>query len=382
MDFDLTDEQVMIRNLAREFADSEIAPRAEHFDKHKEFPYEIVAKLADLGFLGLPVPEEYGGAGADTVSYAVAVEELSRGDASVGITVAAHTSLGTMPFLLFGTEAQKQEYVPRLAAGEMLWSFGLTEPQAGSDAGATQTRAKLDGGEWVINGTKSFITNSGTRISGGVTITAVTGTREDGKPEISNLIVPTGARGYIVSRDYDKMGWRASDTHELAFTDARVPEGNLLGTRGEGFHQFLTILDGGRISVAALSVGLAQAALDSSITYAKERVQFGKPIAAFEAIQFKIADMQTEIELARLMTYKAAWLKDQGRDFRMEAGMAKLFAGEVATRAAGHAVQIHGGYGVMEEFPVARYWRDVKIGEIGEGTSEIQRLVIARLLGL
>ncbi len=382
MDFDLTDEQVMIRNLAREFADSEIAPRAEHFDKHKEFPYEIVAKLADLGFLGLPVPEEYGGAGADTVSYAVAVEELSRGDASVGITVAAHTSLGTMPFLLFGTEAQKQEYVPRLAAGEMLWSFGLTEPQAGSDAGATQTRAKLDGGEWVINGTKSFITNSGTRISGGVTITAMTGTREDGKPEISNLIVPTGARGYIVSRDYDKMGWRASDTHELAFTDARVPEGNLLGTRGEGFHQFLTILDGGRISVAALSVGLAQAALDSSITYAKERVQFGKPIAAFEAIQFKIADMQTEIELARLMTYKAAWLKDQGRDFRMEAGMAKLFAGEVATRAAGHAVQIHGGYGVMEEFPVARYWRDVKIGEIGEGTSEIQRLVIARLLGL
>ncbi len=382
MDFDLTDEQVMIRNLAREFADSEIAPRAEHFDKHKEFPYEIVAKLADLGFLGLPVPEEYGGAGADTVSYAVAVEELSRGDASVGITVAAHTSLGTMPFLLFGTEAQKQEYVPRLAAGEMLWSFGLTEPQAGSDAGATQTRAKLDGGEWVINGTKSFITNSGTRISGGVTITAMTGTREDGKPEISNLIVPTGARGYIVSRDYDKMGWRASDTHELAFTDARVPEGNLLGARGEGFHQFLTILDGGRISVAALSVGLAQAALDSSITYAKERVQFGKPIAAFEAIQFKIADMQTEIELARLMTYKAAWLKDQGRDFRMEAGMAKLFAGEVATRAAGHAVQIHGGYGVMEEFPVARYWRDVKIGEIGEGTSEIQRLVIARLLGL
>lgn len=382
MDFDLTDEQVMIRNLAREFADSEIAPNAEHYDKRKEFPYEIVSKLAELGFLGLPVPEAYGGAGADTLSYAIAVEELSRGDASVGITVAAHTSLGTMPFLLYGTEAQKQEHVPRLAAGEMFWSFGLTEPQAGSDAGATQTKAQLDNGQWVINGTKSFITNSGTRISGGVTITAVTGAREDGKPEISNIIVPTSTSGYAVSKDYDKMGWRASDTHELAFTDARVPEENLLGTRGEGFHQFLTILDGGRISVAALSVGLAQASLDASIKYARERVQFGKPIAAFEAIQFKIADMQTEIELARLMTYKAAWLKDQGRDFRMEAGMAKLFAGEVATRAANHAVQIHGGYGVMEEFPVARYWRDVKIGEIGEGTSEIQRLVIARLLGL
>jgi butyryl-CoA dehydrogenase len=382
VDFDLTDEQVMIRNLAREFAEGEVAPRAEHYDKNREFPYDIVAKLAELGFLGLPVPEEYGGAGADTVSYAVTVEELSRGDASVGITVAAHTSLGTMPFLLFGSEEQKREYVPALASGEMLWSFGLTEPQAGSDAGATRTAAVLDNGEWVINGVKSFITNSGTRISGGVTITAVTGTRDDGRPEISNLIVPTGTPGYAVSREYDKMGWRASDTHELSFTDARVPEGNLLGERGEGFHQFLTVLDGGRISVAALSVGLAQAALDASIKYAKERVQFGKPISAFEAIQFKIADMQTEIELARLMTYKAAWLKDQGRDFRMAAGMAKLFSGEVATRAANHAVQIHGGYGIMEEFPVARYWRDVKIGEIGEGTSEIQRLVIARLLGL
>lgn len=382
MDFNLSDEQVMIRNLAREFAETEIAPRAEHFDKNKEFPYEIVSKLADLGFLGLPVPEKYGGAGADTLSYAIAVEELSRGDASVGITVAAHTSLGSMPFLLFGTEQQKQEYLPQLASGEMLWAFGLTEPQAGSDAGATQTRADLRDGEWVINGTKSFITNSGTRMSGGVTITAVTGTRADGKPEISNVIVRTGTPGYTVSREYDKMGWRASDTHELVFTDARVPEANMLGVRGDGFHQFLTILDGGRISVAALSVGLAQAALDASVRYAKARVQFGKPISSYEAIQFKIADMQTEIELARLMTYKAAWLKDQGRDFRMSAGMAKLFAGEVATRAANHAVQIHGGYGVMEEFPVARYWRDVKIGEIGEGTSEIQRLVIARLLGL
>ena len=372
----------MIRDLAREFADDEIAPRAEHYDKAKEFPYDIVAKLAELGFLGLPIPEKYGGTGADTLTYAVAVEEISRGDASVGITMAAHTSLGTQPFLLFGSEEQKEEYVPRLASGEMLWAFGLTEPQAGSDAGATATKAVESDGHWVINGVKSFITNSGTSISGGVTITAVTGTRPDGTPEISNVIVPMGTAGYSVSKDYDKMGWRASDTHELAFQDARVPRENLLGQRGEGFHQFLTILDGGRISVAALSVGLAQAAYDAAFRYATERTQFGKPISKFQAIQFRLADMATEIELARLMTYKAAWLKDQGRDFRLAAGMAKLYAAEVATRAANHAVQIHGGYGIMEEFPVARYWRDVKIGEIGEGTSEIQRTVIARLLGV
>lgn len=372
----------MIRNLAREFAENEIAPRAEYYDQHKEFPYDIVAKMADLGFLGLPVPEEYGGAGADTLSYAIAVEEISRGDASVGITMAAHTSLGTMPFLLFGSEEQKRQYVPRLASGEMLWAFGLTEPQAGSDAGATQTRAVLEGGEWVINGTKSFITNSGTRISGGVTITAVTGMRSDGRREVSNLIVPTGTAGYSVAKDYNKMGWRASDTHELAFVDARVPEGNVLGTRSEGFHQFLTVLDGGRISVAALNVGVAQAALDAALKYAKERVQFGRPIGKFEAIQFKLAQMATEIEHARLMTYKAAWQKDHGQDFRMVAGMAKLFSGEVATRTANEAVQVHGGYGIMEEFPVARYWRDVKIGEIGEGTNEIQKMVIARFLGL
>lgn len=371
----------MIRNLAREFADNEIAPRAEYYDHHKEFPYDLVSKLAELGFLGLPIPEEYGGAGADTLSYAVAVEEISRGDASVGITMAAHTSLGTMPFLMFGTEEQKQEYIPRLATGEMLWSFGLTEPNAGSDAGACRTKANLRDGKWVINGTKSFITNSGTRISGGVTITAVTGTAASGRSEISNVIVPTGTPGYTVSKDYTKMGWRASDTHELAFSDASVPEENLLGPRGEGFHQFLTILDGGRISVAALNVGLAQACYDASFRYATERMQFGKPISKFQAIQHKLADMATEIELARTMTYKAAWLKDQNRDFRLSAGMAKLFSGEVATRAANHAVQIHGGYGIMEEFPVARYWRDVKIGEIGEGTSEIQRGVIAKLLG-
>lgn len=341
-----------------------------------------MARLAELGFLGIPIPEGYGGIGADTLSYVLAVEELSRADASVGITVAAHTSLGTMPFLLFGTDAQKQEYVPRLAGGEMLWAFGLTEPQAGSDAGATRTRAELQDGTWVINGTKSFITNSGTRISGGVTITAVTGRTADGRNEISNIIVPTGTTGYAIAKDYDKMGWRASDTHELAFSDARVPEGNVLGIRGEGFHQFLQILDGGRISVAALSVGLAQACYDASAGYARERVQFGKPIAEFEAIRFMLAEMATEIELARTMTYKAAWLKDQGRDFRLAAAMAKLNAGEVATRCANRAVQIHGGYGIMEEFPVARYWRDTKIGEIGEGTNQIQMLVISRLLGV
>jgi butyryl-CoA dehydrogenase len=287
-----------------------------------------------------------------------------------------------MPFLMFGTEQQKRDYVPALAAGQSLWSFGLTEPNAGSDAGATRTKASLENGQWVINGVKSFITNSGTSISGGVTITAVTGTREGGRSEISNIIVPSGTAGYSVSKDYDKMGWRASDTHELAFSDARVPQENLLGPSGEGFHQFLQVLDGGRISVAALSVGLAQACYDASFRYATERHQFGKPISKFQTIQFMLADMATSIELGRLMTYKAAWLKDQDRDFRKEAGMAKLFAGEIATRCANQAIQIHGGYGIMEEFPVARYWRDVKIGEIGEGTSEIQRGVIARLLGI
>lgn len=370
----------MIRDLAREFADKEVAPRAEYYDHHKEFPYDVVKKMAALGFLGLPIPEEYGGAGADTLTYALVVEEISRGDASVGITLAAHTSLGTMPFLLFGNDRQKQEHIPPLASGEQLWAFGLTEPNAGSDAGATQTRAQFESGEWVVNGVKSFITNSGTTLSGGVTITAVTGTRKDGRNEISNIVVPDGTPGYTVAAGYNKMGWRASDTHELAFHDARVPEANLLGPRGEGYHQFLTILDGGRISVAALNVGLARAAYDAASKYARERQQFGRSLNKFQAIQFQLADMATEIEMARLMTYKAAWQKDQGRDFRLAAGMAKLFSGEVATRACNHAVQIHGGYGIMEEFPVARYWRDVKIGEIGEGTSEIQRGVIARLL--
>ncbi len=381
MDFSLTPEQELIRRTCRDFAQQVIAPRAEEMDRTGAFPYEIVTQMAELGLMGLPFPEEYGGAGADTVSYALAVEEISRADASTGITMAAHISLGSSPFYLFGSEEQKQEYLVPLARGERLWGFGLTEPGAGSDAGATSTRAELRDGHWVVNGSKQFITNSGTRITGGVTITAVTGKRADGKPEISNIIVPSGTPGFDVAPPYHKMGWRASDTHELAFRDCAVPEENLLGECGQGFHQFLQILDGGRISVAALSVGLAQACYDAAFAYAKERRQFGQPIAAFQAIQFKLADMATEIELARLMTLKAAWLKDQGKDFRLAAGMAKLYAAETSKRAADQAVQIHGGYGFMDEYAVSRYWRDCKINEIGEGTSEVQRLVIAKLLG-
>ncbi len=382
MNFDLTDEQRLIQRTVREFAQAEVAPRAEEMDRTHQFPYDLVATMADLGLMGLPYPEQYGGAGGDTVSYAIAVEEVSRADASTGITLAAHVSLGSAPFYLFGSEAQKQDYLVPLARGERLWGFGLTEPEAGSDAGATRTRAEHRNGCWVINGAKCFITNSGTRITAGVTVAAVTGKRPDGKSEISTIIVPSSTPGFHVEPPYNKMGWRASDTHGLTFTDCAVPEENLLGTRGGGYKQFLEVLDGGRISVAALSVGLAQACLDASLAYAKQRRQFGQPIGKFQAIQFKIADMATEIELARLMTYKAAWLKDQKRDFSRTAGMAKLFASETSKRAADQAVQIHGGYGFMDEYPVSRYYRDCKINEIGEGTSEVQRLVIARQLGL
>jgi len=382
MNFDLTDEQRLIQRTVREFAQAEVAPRAEEMDRTHQFPYDLVATMADLGLMGLPYPEQYGGAGGDTVSYAIAVEEVSRADASTGITLAAHVSLGSAPFYLFGSEAQKQDYLVPLARGERLWGFGLTEPEAGSDAGATRTRAELRSGCWVINGAKCFITNSGTRITAGVTVAAVTGKRPDGKSEISTIIVPSSTPGFHVEPPYNKMGWRASDTHGLTFTDCAVPEENLLGTRGGGYKQFLEVLDGGRISVAALSVGLAQACLDASLAYAKQRRQFGQAIGKFQAIQFKIADMATEIELARLMTYKAAWLKDQKRDFSRTAGMAKLFASETSKRAADQAVQIHGGYGFMDEYPVSRYYRDCKINEIGEGTSEVQRLVIARQLGL
>ena len=382
MNFDLSDEQKAIQNLCREFAQEEVAPRAEAMDREEAFPYDLVKKMADLGLMGLPFPEKYGGSGADTISYALAVMEIARADASTAITMAAHVSLGASPFYLFGTEEQKQKYLVPLAQGEMLWGFGLTEPGAGSDAGGTQTKAVLKDGSWVINGTKAFITNSGTDITGGTTITAVTGTTANGKSEISTIAVPQDTPGFARSKKYKKMGWRASDTRELSFNDAAVPEANLLGARGKGLQNFLTILDGGRISVGALSIGLAMGAYDEALKYAKERHQFGKPISKFQAIQFKLADMLTEIEHAKLMILKAAWEKDNGRDFAMTASLAKLFSGEVSRRVVNEALQVHGGYGFMDEYPVSRMYRDQKINEIGEGTNEIQRLVIARMLGL
>ncbi len=380
MDFALSDEQQMIRDMCREFAEDEIKPRAEQMDHTAAFPYDLVRKMGELGLLGLPFPEAYGGAGADFLAYCVALEEIGRGDAAVAITMEAHTSLGATPFFLFGSEEQKQEYLVPLARGEQLWAFGLTEPGAGSDSAGTQTRAELCDGAWRINGAKNFITNAGTDMTGGVTITAVTGTMPDGHKEITNLIVPRGTPGYVIGNPYHKMGWRASDTRPLSFEDCRVPEGNILGNRGDGFRQFMRILDAGRVAIAAMSVGLAQACLDESLKYARERQQFGRPINTFEAIQFKLADMATEIELARLMYYKAAWLHLRDEPYTREASMAKLYASETAKRCADRAVQIHGGYGFMDEYPVSRYWRNVKAHEIGEGTSEVQRIIISKQL--
>ena len=377
MDFDLTPEQELIRDTVRSFARERIQPVAAALDLESRFPYELVAELAELGLMGLPIPEEYGGAGGDTVSYAIAIEELTRVDSSVAITVAAHTSLGTMPILLYGSEAQKQQWLPDLASGKRLAAFGLTEAGAGSDAGNTRTTADLQDGSWVINGAKLFITNAGTDITWGVTITARTG--ED---EISNVVVENGTPGYTISAPMKKLGWRASDTRELSFEECAVPEANLLGERGAGFKQFLEILDGGRISVAAMGVGLAQGAYDLAFAYAKEREQFGKPISRFQAIQFKLADMATEIEAGRGLVLKAAWLKDEGRDFAQQAAMAKLYSGELSKRVVDAALQIHGGFGYMEEAAISRLYRDQKILEIGEGTNEVQRMVIARLLGL
>ena len=377
VNFDLTEEQELVRRTVRDFAEQKVAPVAEELDREHRFPYELVAELAELGLMGMPIPEEYGGGGSDTLSYAIAIEELTRIDSSVAITVAAHTSLGTMPIFLFGSEEQKREWLPDLASGKKLAAFGLTEPGAGSDAAASRTRAELQDGEWVINGSKIFITNAGTDISACVTITALT---DEG--EISNLIVPNGTPGYEISAPMEKLGWRASDTRELSFKDARVPEGNLLGERGKGFQQFLEILDGGRISVAAMGVGLAQGAYDLAFKYAQEREQFGKPIASFQAIQFQLADMAVEIEAGRNLVYKAAWLKDEGREFAKEAAMAKLYTGELSHRVVNQALQIHGGYGFMDESAISRLYRDQKILEIGEGTNEVQRMVIARHLGL
>jgi short-chain 2-methylacyl-CoA dehydrogenase len=377
VNFDLTEEQELVRRTVRDFAEQKVAPVAEELDREHRFPYDLVAELAELGLMGMPIPEEYGGGGSDTLAYAIAVEELTRIDSSVAITVAAHTSLGTMPIFLFGSEEQKREWLPDLASGKKLAAFGLTEPGAGSDAAASRTRAELRDGEWVINGAKIFITNAGTDISACVTITALTG-----EGEISNLIVPNGVPGYEISAPMEKLGWRASDTRELSFKEVRVPEGNLLGERGQGFRQFLEILDGGRISVAAMGVGLAQGAYDLAFKYAQEREQFGKPIASFQAIQFQLADMAVEIEAGRNLVYKAAWLKDQGREFAKEAAMAKLYTGELSHRVVNQALQIHGGYGFMDESAISRLYRDQKILEIGEGTNEVQRMVIARHLGL
>jgi short/branched chain acyl-CoA dehydrogenase len=375
MNFDLTPEHELVRSTVREFAEERVGPLASELDGASRFPYELVAELAELGLMGMPIPEEYGGGGTDTVAYAIAIEELTRVDSSIAITVAAHTSLGTMPIFLFGNDRQKREWLPRLAGGEQLAAFGLTESDAGSDAGATRTRAELRDGSWVINGSKIFITNAGTDISGCVTITARTDDNE-----ISNVIVPNGTPGYGISAPMHKLGWHASDTRELSFAECAVPEGNLLGERGSGFRQFLTILDGGRISVAAMGVGLAQGAYELAYAYAKERRQFGRPIAEFQAVQFRLADMATEIEAGRALTYKAAWLKDQGRPFGRDAAMAKLYTGELSNRVVNAALQIHGGYGYMEESAIARFYRDQKILEIGEGTNDIQRMVIAKHL--
>lgn len=382
MDFDLTPEQRAIQQLAREFAEGEVRAKAEEMDRDERFPYDLVSKMGDLGFFGLPFPESVGGVGGDTTSYALAVMEIARVDASTAITLAAAVSLGATPFYLFGTKEQQERFLVPLLQGKRLWGFGLTEPEAGSDAANCRTQARLEDGTWVIDGTKAFITNSGTDITGGTTITAVTGARADGKPEISNIIVPQETPGFTRSRKYRKMGWRASDTRELSFAGARVPQEHLLGQRGEGMRQFLTILDGGRISVAALSIGLAIGAYDEALKYAKERHAFGQPISSFQAIAFKIVDMLAQIEHATLMMLKAAWEKDNNRDFVYSASLAKLYAGEVSHRVVNDAVQIHGGYGFIEEYPVSRMYRDQKINEIGEGTNEIQRMILARLIGI
>jgi short-chain 2-methylacyl-CoA dehydrogenase len=377
MNFDLSDEQQAIQSLARDFAAAEVKPVAEELDRTKSFPYEIVKKLGELGLMGIPYPEEHGGGGADNLSYALAIEELARVDSSVAITVAAHTSLGTWPIYAFGSDEQKRAWLPKLCAGETLAAFGLTEPEAGSDAGNVRTTARLDDGHWTINGSKQFITNSGTDISGFVTITAKTANDD----EISNLLVPNGTPGYGIGEPYRKMGWNASDTRPLSFEDCRVPEENLVGQRGHGFRQFLQTLDGGRIGVAAMGVGLAQGALDEALAYAKQRIAFGQPISTYQAIQTKLADLSTEIEAARLLTYRAAVEKDAGRNFSLTAAQAKLKTGRLAVKASEEAVQIHGGYGYIEEYPVCRFYRDAKVLTIGEGTDEVQQMVIARALG-
>ncbi|HEX2240426.1 MAG TPA: acyl-CoA dehydrogenase family protein [Actinomycetota bacterium] len=382
MDFDLSEEQQAFQKSVRAFVDDAIRPHAERWDEEHRLPLDAVAQMADLGLFGLPFPEEYGGSGADFLTLCLAIEEIARVDSSLAITLEAAVGLGAMPVYRFGTEEQKQRWLPPLARGEALAGFGLTEPGGGSDAGATKTTARVENGHWVINGSKAFITNAGTDITSFVTVTAVTGSEGDGRKEISAIIVPSGTEGFVVAREYRKMGWWHSDTRELSFSDCRVPEENLLGARGDGFRNFLKILDDGRIAIAALAVGLAQGCVDESLAYARERSAFGKPIGSFQALQFKLADMAMKTDLARNAYYRAAWLKERGRPYKKEAAMAKLYASEIAVDVAREAVQIHGGYGYMEEFPVCRHFRDSKILEIGEGTSEVMRILIARELGL
>jgi alkylation response protein AidB-like acyl-CoA dehydrogenase len=380
MNFELTEEQQMIRKMVRDFAENEIAPIAQETDQSGQFPRETIRKMGKLGLMGLPFSEEYGGAGADTISYAIAMEEISRVCGSTGITLAAHTSLCTFPIYHFGSEEQKHKYVPKLASGEWIGAFGLTEPGAGSDAGGTRTQAVLDGDEWVINGQKCFITNGS--IADVVVLTALTNP-EKGTQGISSFIVEKGTPGFRPGRDEEKMGLKGSITSELYFEDCRIPKENILGTPGEGFKQALVTLDGGRISIGAMALGLAQGAFERALAYSKERQQFGQPICNFQGVQWMLADMATEIEAARLMVYRAAWLEDQGVRFTKEAAMAKLYASESAERACFKALQIHGGYGYMREYEVERMYRDQRLCTIGEGTSEIQRLVIARqVLGL
>lgn len=379
MDFNLTKEQTMIRKMVRDFAEEVIRPRAIEIDTEAKFPLDIFEQMGELGLLGIPFPEEYGGVGGDTLSYAIAVEEIGRVCGSTGLSYAAAVSLGASPIYYFGTEEQKKEFLTPLASGKALGSFGLTEPNAGSDAGGTKTTAVVDGDDFIINGEKCFITNAS--FAKTLIVTAVTGKNEKGKNIISAIIVPTDAKGVTITSNYDKMGVRGSDTAEIVLDNVRVPKSNLLGDEKKGFSQFLYTLDGGRISIAALGLGIAQASLEKSLQYAKERKQFGKSISDFQAIQFKLADIAMEVELARNMVYKSAWLKDNDKPFTKESAYAKLFATETAFRAANQAIQIHGGYGYMREYEVERYLRDAKLLEIGEGTSEIQRLVIARQLG-
>ncbi|MFG3604067.1 acyl-CoA dehydrogenase family protein [Micromonospora chersina] len=384
MDFRLSEEQEALRESVRDFAREVVAPAiAEHYEQHT-FPYEIIRQMGKMGLFGLPFPEEHGGMGGDYFALCLALEELARVDSSVAITLEAAVSLGAMPIYRFGTDEQKAQWLPKLLSGEALAGFGLTEPGTGSDAGGTRTRAVLDEStdEWVINGSKAFITNSGTDITALVTVTAVTGTKPDGSKELSTIIVPSGTAGFTVAPGYSKVGWTASDTHELTFDDCRVPAANLLGERGRGFAQFLRILDEGRIAIAALAVGLAQGCVDESVKYAKERQAFGRPIGVYQAIQFKIADMEMKAHTARLAYYDAAARMLAGEPFKRQAAIAKLHASTVAVDNAREATQIHGGYGFMNEYPVARFWRDSKILEIGEGTSEVQRMVIARDLGM